>query len=58
MWLKILNFIKNQIDFSIVNTTPLGRWKQVGKSCDYILSHRINKKIRTIFKKRQLLNRP
>jgi hypothetical protein len=51
--LKFLNMIKNRIDFSIINTTPLGRWNQVGKSCEDILSHRINKKIRTILRKKQ-----
>jgi len=52
--LRLLNMIKNRIDFSCVNTTPLGRWNQVGKSCDDILSYRIRKKMRTILKKRQL----
>lgn len=54
MIIKIIKKIIKHIDYSNSNKTPLGRWNNVGKSCDEILNKKINKKIRTKLRKIQL----
>ena len=51
---SVVNIIGRRIDI-FPNNTPLGRWKNVGKSCDIILSKKINTKYRTLIKKNNLL---
>jgi len=53
---SFLYLIQKHIDLSISNTTPLGRWKKVGTSCDEILNFYLNRKIRTFIRKRQYLS--
>jgi hypothetical protein len=48
---RFSHYILQRIDISF-QKPPLGRWQNVGKSCDLILNKKINTKYRTLLKKK------
>ena len=48
---NLLSLLRRHVDLSF-QKPPLGRWQNVGKSCEWILNKKINGKYRTLLRKK------